>query len=275
VLDNARLYRQQRELAEGFQWSLPTPPPEPNHVQIVVRYVPAAQSAQVGGDWYDALMQPTGAMMLVIGDVVGHDVQAAAAMGQIRSIVRTLGALDSDGPAAVLRRTEEVMQTLQSGILATAVAARLEQTDAERGLGLTRLRWSNAGHPPPVTISPDGTVALLTAEGTDRMLGVTPDAARRESQVSLEWDTVVLLYTDGLVEHRDQDLDHGMARLQATLGDLAGRDLDELCETLLARMLPDDPDDDVALVAVRLHPQDRPRPPEAGPNQVPPGLPTE
>jgi serine phosphatase RsbU (regulator of sigma subunit) len=275
VLDNARLYRQQRELAEGFQRSLLTPPPEPDHVQIVVRYVPAAQSAQVGGDWYDALMQPTGATMLIIGDVVGHDVQAAAAMGQIRSVVRTLGALDGDGPAAVLRRTEEVMQTLRSGILATAVAARLEQTDDEKARGLTRLRWSNAGHPPPVTISPDGTVALLTAEGTDRMLGVTPDAARRESQVTLEWNSVVLLYTDGLVERRDQDLDHGLDRLQTTLADLAGRDLDELCDELLARMLPAAPDDDVALVAVRLHPQNKPRPPQAGPNRVPPGLPPD
>jgi PAS domain S-box-containing protein len=274
VLDNARLYRQQRELAEGFQRSLLTPPPEPDHVQIVVRYVPAAQSAQVGGDWYDALMQPAGATMLIIGDVVGHDVQAAAAMGQIRSVVRTLGALDGDGPAAVLRRTEEVMHTLGSGILATAVAARLEQTDAEKGRGLTRLRWSNAGHPPPVTISPDGAVALLTAEGTDRMLGVTPDVARRESQVTLEWNSVVLLYTDGLVERRDSDLDHGLARLQTTLADLAGRDLDELCDELLARMLPAAPDDDVALVAVRLHPQNEPRPAEAGPNRVPPDLPT-
>jgi hypothetical protein len=162
------------------------------------------------------------------------------------------------------------MQTLQSGILATAVAARLEQTDAEKARGLTRLRWSNAGHPPPVTISPDGAVALLTAAGTDRMLGVTPDAARRESQVTLEWDSVVLLYTDGLVERRNSDLDHGLARMQATLADL-----DELCDELLARMLPDDPDDDVALVAVRLHPQNKPRPPEAGPNRVPPGLPTD
>jgi serine phosphatase RsbU (regulator of sigma subunit) len=118
-------------------------------------------------------------------------------------------------------------------------------------------------------------VALLTAEGTDRMLGVTPDAARRESQVTLEWQTVVLLYTDGLVERRDSDLDHGLARLQATLADLAGRDLDELCDELLARMLPDDPDDDVALVAVRLHPQNKPRPPEAGPNRMPPSLPTD
>jgi serine phosphatase RsbU (regulator of sigma subunit) len=103
------------------------------------------------------------------------------------------------------------------------------------------------------------------------MLGVDPAAPRRESQVTLGRDSVVLLYSDGLIERRDQDLDHGLDRLQRTLAELAGRELDELCDDLLARMLPADPDDDVALVAVRLHPQDKPRPPEAGPNQVPPG----
>lgn len=275
VLDNARLYRQQRDLAEGLQRFLLTPPPEPDHLQIVVRYVPAGQAAQVGGDWYDALMQPSGATVLVIGDVVGHDVEAAAAMGQIRTIVRTLGALDSVGPAAVVRQSEQVMATLQSNILATAVVARLEQTDAERELGLTRLRWSNAGHPPPVVVAPDGGVHLLTSEHTDMMLGVDPAAPRRESQVTLDYDAVVLLYSDGLIERRDQDLDHGLDRLQQTLAELAGRSLDDLCDELLARMLPDDPDDDVALVAVRLHPQDRPRPAEAGPNRVPPGFPPQ
>ncbi|MGH2217762.1 PP2C family protein-serine/threonine phosphatase, partial [Enterococcus faecalis] len=79
-----------------------TAPPQPDHGQIVVRYVPAAQAAEVGGDWYDAFLQPGGATALVIGDVVGHDTQAAAAMGQIRTIVRTLGARDDDGPAAVV-----------------------------------------------------------------------------------------------------------------------------------------------------------------------------
>jgi serine phosphatase RsbU (regulator of sigma subunit) len=192
-------------------------------------------------------------------------------MGQIRTIMRTLGALDSDGPAAVVRQSEQVMNALQSGILATAVVARLEQTKAERDLGLTRLRWSNAGHPPPAVIAPDGSVQLLTTDYTDLMLGVDPAAPRRESQVTLGRDSVVLLYSDGLIERRDQDLDHGLNRLQRTLAELAGRELDELCDDLLARMLPADPDDDVALVAVRLHPQDKPRPPEAGPNQVPPG----
>ncbi|MBB3084653.1 SpoIIE family protein phosphatase [Geodermatophilus sabuli] len=275
VLDGARLYRQQRGLAEGFQRSLLTAPFEPDHLQVVVRYVPASQAAQVGGDWYDSFMQPGGATMLVIGDVAGHDVQAAAAMGQLRSIVRTVGALDHDGPAAVLRQVERVMETLQAPILATTVVARLEQTDPEKDAGLTRLRWSNAGHPPPMAVAPDGTVTVLTAERADLLLGVDPTAPRRESQVTLGWDTVVVLYTDGLIERRDADLDTGITRLQATLAELAGRDLDELCDELLARMLSDAPDDDVALVAVRLHRQDRPRPAEAGPNRVPPGFPVD
>ncbi|HYH26540.1 MAG TPA: SpoIIE family protein phosphatase [Blastococcus sp.] len=275
VLDNARLFRQQRGLAEGFQRSLLTAPPEPDHLQIAVRYVPAAQAAEVGGDWYDAFMQPGGATQLVIGDVVGHDVQAAAAMGQIRSIVRTVGALDHDGPAAILNQVEQVMQTLQSPILATTVIARLEQTDEEKAAGQTRLRWSNAGHPPPVTIDSGGQVTVLTTRGADLLLGVDAAAPRRESQVTLGRDAVVILYTDGLIERRDSDLDAGTARLQAVLADLAGAELDQLCDELLARMLPDAPDDDVALVAVRLHPQDEPRPAEAGPNRVPVGFPID
>ncbi len=275
VLDNTRLYRQQRGLAEGFQRSLLTPPPEPDHLQIVVRYVPAAQAAEVGGDWYDAFLQPSGATVLVIGDVVGHDAAAAAAMGQARTIVRTLAARDHDGPAAVLGEVEQVMQTLQSQILATAVVARLEQTDEERAAGATRLRWSNAGHPPPMLLTPDGQVRVLEEGRPDLLLGVRPDTPRREAETTLPWGSVVLLYTDGLVESRHEDIDHGLDRLQTVLHELAGRDLDDLCDEVLSRMLPTNPGDDVALVAVQLHPQDRPRPPQAGPNRVPPGFPVE
>ena len=275
VLDSARLYRQQRGLAEGLQRALLTPPPEPDHAQIVVRYVPAGEAAEVGGDWYDAFLQPSGATVLVIGDVVGHDAQAAAAMGQARTIVRTLAARDHDGPAAVLAEVEQVMQTLQSEILATAVVARLEQTDEERAAGLTRLRWSNAGHPPPMVISPEGRVRVLDGGRPDLLLGVRPDAPRREGEVTLPWDSVVLLYTDGLVENRLEDIDHGLDRLQTVLAELAGRDLDDLCDEVLARMLPTNPGDDVALIAVRLHPQDRARPPQAGPNRIPPDVPAD
>ncbi|WNV77678.1 SpoIIE family protein phosphatase [Geodermatophilus sp. DSM 44513] len=275
VLDNARLYRQQRDLAEGFQRSLLTPPPQPEHGQVVVRYVPAAQAAEVGGDWYDAFLQPSGATVLVIGDVVGHDVQAAAAMGQARTIVRTLAARGHAGPAAVLTEAEQVLQTLQSGILATAVVARLEQTDAERASGLARLRWSNAGHPPPMVVSPDGRVTVLDGGRPDRLLGVRRAGPRREAEVSLPPDGVVLLYTDGLVENRVEDIDHGLHRLQTVLGEVAGRDLDDLCDEVLARMLPTNPGDDVALIAIQLHPQDRPRPPGAGPGRVPPDVPAD
>jgi serine phosphatase RsbU (regulator of sigma subunit) len=213
--------------------------------------------------------------VLVIGDVVGHDTQAAAAMGQIRTMVRALGAHDNDGPAAIVAQADQVMQTLQSAILATALVARLEQTHDERAQGLTRLRWSNAGHPPPMILTPDGQVELLATERADLLLGVDPATPRRESVVTRERGAVVLLYTDGLVERRDEDLDHGLARLQELLAGLVGRDLDELVDEVLARMLPATPDDDVALIAVRLHPQDRPRPPEAGPSRVPPNVPAE
>jgi serine phosphatase RsbU (regulator of sigma subunit) len=198
--------------------------------------------------------EPNGATALVIGDVVGHDTQAAAAMGQIRSTVRTIGAETRDGPADLLRRVDGVLDTLQTGILATTVLARLEQTGDERSSGVTRLRWSNAGHPPPVMLTADGRVQLLTAAHTDLLLGVDPDAPRRESLVTLDPGAVLLLYTDGLVERRDQDLDQGLDRLRRTLADLAGLNLDELCDELLTRMVPASPDDDVALLAVRLRP---------------------
>jgi serine phosphatase RsbU (regulator of sigma subunit) len=250
VLANARLYRQQRDLAGGLQRSLLTPPPQSDAVRIAVRYVPAGEAASVGGDWYDAFSQPDGAMALAIGDVVGHDAQAAASMGQIRSTVRTIGAESSDGPADLLARVDRVLATLQAGILATTVVARLEPAGAG---GSARLRWSNAGHPPPVTISADGEVRLHDAGRPDLLLGVAPGTPRREQQVTLDRGTVLVLYTDGLIERRDQDLDQGLDRLQRALADLAGRDLEELCDELLARMLPADPEDDVAVIAVRLH----------------------
>jgi len=254
VLDNARLYRQQRDLAEGFQRSLLTAPPQPVHGQLVVRYVPAAQAAEVGGDWYDAFIQPGGATVLVIGDVVGHDTQAAAAMGQIRTVVRTLGAHDREGPAAIVAQADEVLHTLSSAILATAVVARLETGDEDEQ-GPIRLRWSNAGHPPPMVLTPDGQVQVLDTEHADLLLGVDPTTTRTESECAVQPGAVLLLYTDGLVERRDEDLDHGLARLQATLAGLAGRDLDELVDEVLARMLPATSEDDVALIAVRLHPR--------------------
>jgi serine phosphatase RsbU (regulator of sigma subunit) len=118
-------------------------------------------------------------------------------------------------------------------------------------------------------------VRFLAGEKADLLLGVVPDTARQEHEVLLEYGTTVLLYTDGLIEARDQPIEEGLQRLQQTLTDLAADDLwlDDLVDQLLERMLPPQPEDDVALVAVRLHDQCRPRPAEAGPNRTPPGVP--
>src|SRR3712207_7881841 len=161
ALDNYRLYAAQQQLAEGLQRSLLTEPPEPDHAEIAVRYVPAAEAARVGGDWYDAFLQPGGTTMLVIGDVVGHDTEAAAAMGQLRGLLRGIATYSDAGPVEVLRGLAASMATLQMGTLATAAVARFEQSRDEVERGITRMRWANAGHLPPLVINADGSVAEL------------------------------------------------------------------------------------------------------------------
>src|SRR3954470_14486643 len=263
ALDNARLYSTQQQLAEELQRSLLTEPPEPDHGQIAVRYLPAAEAARVGGDWYDAFLQPGGTTMLVIGDVVGHDTAAAAAMGQLRGLLRGIATYSDAGPVEVLRGLDASMATLQTRTVATAAVARFEQTPDELQRGLTRMRWANAGHLPPLVINPDGSVAELATWRGDLLLGVDPEAPRRESVVTLDRGATVLLYTDGLIERHDADLDGGMVRLRDALIELADRPLDEMLDELLDRLVHGRPDDDVALVAVRLHRQDGPRPAEA------------
>jgi serine phosphatase RsbU (regulator of sigma subunit) len=270
ALDNARLYEQQRRLAEGLQRSLLTAPPEPDHAEIVVRYRPAMEVAQVGGDWYDAFLQPSGATVVVIGDVVGHDTAAAAAMGQLRGMLRGIAYRAGLGPAAVLTDLDAAIEGLGMGTMATAAIARVEATAEERAAGTARLRWSNAGHPPPLLIHPDGSVEELSGARSELMLGVDPTTSRTDSVVSVRRGATLLLYTDGLVEGRDLPLDDGIARLREALAELADRPLAELCDEVIDRLRPEGLQDDVALVAVRLHPEDRPRPPEAGPERVPP-----
>ena len=114
----------------------------------------------------------------------------------------------------------------------------------------------------------DGNVELL-ARQTDLLLGLDPESPRGDHEVLLQPDDTVLFYTDGLVERRDSPLDHGLTRLRQSLGALAGVPLDRLCDDLLRRIVPAEPDDDVALVAIRTYPEDRPRPAEAGPRTVP------
>ncbi|MCW2682357.1 MAG: putative sensor protein [Blastococcus sp.] len=250
----ARAHRrsQQAQVAEILQRSLLTDPPDLGGTTVVVRYVPAVAAARVGGDWYDAFLQRDGSPVVVIGDVVGHDTAAAAAMGQLRGLLRGIAHYSGAGPAEVLRGLDEAIAHMHTETLATAAVARLERPrDGSAGW---RLRWANAGHPPPIVLGADGTVTVLGGGLGDLLLGIDVAAVRSESVVDLPPDATVVLYTDGLVERRGSTLDAGMARLVAAVHDVAGLPLDEVCDGLLARMLDGRPEDDVALVAVRVPP---------------------
>ncbi|SDF48014.1 PAS fold-containing protein [Blastococcus fimeti] len=249
ALDNARMFDQQRQLAEGLQRSLLTAPVQPEHAEIVVRYTPAAEAARVGGDWYDAFVQPSGASMLVIGDVVGHDTEAAASMGQLRSLLRGIATYSDGSPAEVLRGLDGAMTQLRVDTYATAAVACFEPDGAT---GEVRMRWSNAGHLPLLVIRPDGTLADLGPWQGDLMLGVEPATPRRDASVRLGEGSTVLMFTDGLIERRARDLDTGMARLRELAGELAGRSLGDLCDEIIERMVGGRAEDDVALVAIRL-----------------------
>lgn len=253
-VDNARLYAEQRDLAAALQRSMMTAPPQSEELDLVVRYEAAAQAAQVGGDWYDAFRQRDGSMVVVIGDVVGHDVAAAAAMGQIRSLLRGIAVHTGDGPAAVLHGVDEAIEVLDLATTATAAVVRLERGSEP---GTTRVRWSNAGHPPPAVVDHAGEVHFLAGEEPGLLLGLQPDPGREESVVELPHGSTLLLYTDGLVERRDQSIDVGLKLLADRLADLAdlageGHDLETFCDELLHQMLPGRREDDVALVAVHL-----------------------
>ena len=161
ALDNSRLYEQQRRLAEELQRSMLTEPPQPDHAEIVVRYLPAVQAAEVGGDWYDAFLSPDGATTLVVGDVTGHDRIAAAVMGQLRNMLRGIvHALDAP-PACTLTTLDRALRDLGMTTLVTALLARVEQRAEEAAAGVRTLRWSNAGHLPPLLLRADGAAQLL------------------------------------------------------------------------------------------------------------------
>jgi serine phosphatase RsbU (regulator of sigma subunit) len=250
AIDNTRLYGRQLMVAETLQRSLLTPPPQPDHLEIAVRYQPAATNMHVGGDWYDAFQQADGTTLLVIGDVVGHNVDAAAAMGQIRSVVRGIAYDRQEAPARILARVDEVVSGLRIGTLATALIARLEQTPEQERLGLRTLRWSSAGHLPPVVLRAAGGTELLDTR-PETLLGTGVARPRSDHLATLHLDDTVVFYTDGLVEHGRTSIDAGLDRLVGLVEDLRGRSPAALCDGLLARIVPNRSDDDVAIVAVR------------------------
>ncbi|HZB19990.1 MAG TPA: SpoIIE family protein phosphatase [Blastococcus sp.] len=272
ALDNARLALANQQVAERLQLSLLSPPVQPDSLELAVRYRAATQGVSIGGDWYDAFLQPDGDTVLVIGDVMGHDIEAAAAMGQVKTLVRGIAFDRLEEPAGVLRRVDHALVGLAVPAMATALVCRIEQTLDERTAGVRRLRWSTAGHPDPMMLRPDGTVDDLVAP-VGPPLGIGWLGPRSDGVVEMPEGSTLLLFTDGLFERRGIPLDEGRERVREVLVRSARLPLDALCDRLLVEMLGKGVEDDVAVLAVRAHPVHAGRPAEAGPEVLPPVVP--
>ncbi|MGY1841997.1 SpoIIE family protein phosphatase [Modestobacter sp. SYSU DS0875] len=221
---------------------LPPPPPRVPGMQVAVRYLAATHGVEIGGDFYDVAQLPGDHVAIAVGDVVGHDITAAATMGQLRSVYRAL-LVESPSPTAVIDRLQASWPLLGLQRMATALFATL---DLPSGL----LHVASAGHPPPLLVTDAGAEFLPVRPS--RMLGAPASAPAEWSGVLPPGGTLVL-FTDGLVESRSDDLDAGLERLRVAAGRAPTADPDELCDRLLADLAGTHRADDIALLALTRH----------------------
>ncbi|MFF5564436.1 SpoIIE family protein phosphatase [Streptomyces sp. NPDC012623] len=248
-IDKAVLYGREAYIADELQRTmLPENLPQPTGVRLASRYLPAAETARVGGDWYDAIPLPGSRVALVVGDVMGHSMTSAAIMGQLRTTAQTLAGLDLP-PQEVLHHLDEQAQRLGTDRMATCLYAVYDPV-------AHRITIANAGHPPPI---------LLHLGGRAEVLRVPPGAPIGVGGVDFEAveldapaGATLLLYTDGLVESRLRDVWTGIEQLRerlAATAQLTGPDhappLEALCDDVLDVLGPGDRDDDIALLAAR------------------------
>jgi serine phosphatase RsbU (regulator of sigma subunit) len=255
ALDRIRLAAEQREitaqmqrLSVALQRGLLTQPVTPDDLDIAFRYLPAVHDAQIGGDWYDAFRDYRGATLISVGDVAGHDRNAAASMAQLRNVLRGLAIDSDDSPALLLSRLDRAIARLGLETLATSVVARIEPGPTGGAEG-RRVCWSSAGHMPPLLRSAGGEVTILD-ESADLLLGLDARTKRSDHVFDLPNGSTLLLYTDGLVERRGESLDDGLHRLADAFA-AASPQPEDVTEQLLASMLPEPPEDDVVLLVVR------------------------
>ena len=216
--------------------------PERPGVRLGGRYLPAESRYGIGGDWYDAVLLPGGQMTLIVGDVVGHGLDAAVAMGQMRSAARALA--PDHGPAALLEALDRFLCCTVKEPLATAAVVVIDP--AER-----TLRYCLAGHPPPLLRGPDGIVSLL-GEATGVLLGLET-RNRPEEVVTFAPGSSMVLFTDGLVERRDETFDTGIARLAIALEAALPPDPASLCDALVEQSAPrTGREDDIAILSAYL-----------------------
>ncbi|POX37804.1 serine/threonine protein phosphatase [Streptomyces sp. Ru73] len=240
--------RHTQRIALALQRSLLTDPPLVDGLEIVARYLPSSRADEVGGDWYDSFVLPDGATTLIIGDVAGHDLTAAVAMSKMRNMLRGLVVDRQEPPGDILRRLDVSTQILatEEGT-ATCVYARIEGAEG----GPWQLHFSVAGHPPPLLVTAGGEARFLDAAQDIMLGGLAPDQERASAIEPLPPGSIVLLYTDGLVERPDEDIDEGLERLRRHAARLAGEPLDDFCRELVAGPA-ETSNDDIAVIAARM-----------------------
>jgi serine phosphatase RsbU (regulator of sigma subunit) len=210
---------------------------------VAARYIPAASNLSVGGDWYEVIDLGFGRRALIVGDCVGHGLEAATAMGALRNVSRAMLS-DGQGPAQVLESLHRYAKTTPAAFCATVVCAIVD-------LSQQIVTYSNAGHPPPLLVR-EG-VAVWLDEALAEPLAVG-EPTRTEVQVNLRNDDVLVLYTDGLIERRGETLDDGLDRLAQTVTAYRSDSVQELADHLIAELVNDSSADDVAIVVKRVHP---------------------
>ncbi len=250
AIDNARRYTRERALAETLQRSLlPRSLPDQSAVEVAHRYLPAREG--VGGDWFDVIPLPGARVALVVGDVVGHGLHAAATMGQLRTAVHNFSALDLP-PDELLGHLDEQVTRIDS--------QESPESDGEGVTGATCLyavydpvsgacSLARSGHPEPALVHSDGTVEFLHVP-VSPPLGLGGGLPFETAELTLPEDSRLVLYTDGLIENRDRDIDAGQEMLRDALAH-PGRTPEETCQAVFDALLPARPSDDIALLVAR------------------------
>ncbi|WP_193504127.1 SpoIIE family protein phosphatase [Streptomyces coeruleorubidus] len=255
-MDNARRYTRERRTALALQRSLlPDRPPDLAAMQVAYRYLPAGSGADIGGDWFDVIPLSGTRVALVVGDVVGHGIQASATMGRLRTAVRTLADVDL-APDELLTQLDDLVIRIDRE---EGPEARGRAAETSGQVGATclyavydpvsrRCTMARAGHPPPALVTPDGAVRFLDLPtGPPLGVGGLPFEA---VEVPLEENSLLALYTDGLINAADHDMEAGLALLREALGNPAG-ELEETCEQVLRTVLAGRPADDIVLMLAR------------------------
>src|SRR3954451_16124400 len=239
AIEHSRLYERELSMVETLQRSLlPDRLPTLPGLEMAARYMPGGPGADVGGDWYDGMLLEGGRIGLAMGDVVGHGLGAAALMGQLRNALRAY-ALDGHSPSAVVERLDHLVEELEPGRMETLLFVVIEPD-------LTAMRFASAVHLPPLVLSPDGEARYLD-EVRNVPLGVAAGREYGEATAELEPGSILVIYTDGLVEERGTAIDRGLETLRKAV--LSGpRDPEPLCDHIISTMLERRaPTDDIAV----------------------------